>query len=79
MNARADREAVKASVENATFAEWRLLECDRLVIRYEFASRQWSGQVEPYDDLTGKFGDPRDAALSYRREHAFLSAADACE
>ena len=62
MKARADREAVKASVENAAFAEWRLPERDRLVVRYEFASRQWSGHVEPYDDLTGTFGEPRDLA-----------------
>ena len=55
-----DKEAVKPSVENAAFAEWRLPERDRLVIRYEFASRQWSGYAEPYNDLTGEFGERRD-------------------
>jgi hypothetical protein len=50
-----DKEAVKPRVENAAFAEWRLPEADRFVIRYEFASRQWSGYTEPYNDLTGEF------------------------
>jgi len=57
MNMRADKEAVNPAVENAAFAEWRLAERDRIVVRYEFASRQWSGYVEPYDDLTGVFGE----------------------
>jgi hypothetical protein len=62
MNPRVDKEAVKATVENAAFAEWRLPERDRFVIRYEFASRQWSGCVEPFNDLTGEFGERRDLA-----------------
>jgi hypothetical protein len=53
-----DREVIKAAVENAAYAEWRLPERDRLVIRYEFASRQWSGYVEPFSDRTGEFGEP---------------------
>jgi hypothetical protein len=57
-----DKEPVKPAVENAAYAEWRILEHDRLVIRYEFASRQWSGYVEPFDDRTGKFGERRDLA-----------------
>jgi hypothetical protein len=57
-----DKEAVKPSVENAAFAEWRLPGRDRLVVRYEFASRQWSGYVEPFDDRTGKLGERSSAA-----------------
>jgi hypothetical protein len=38
------------------------VERDRIVVRYEFASRKWSGYVEPFHDLTGKFGDRRDLA-----------------
>jgi hypothetical protein len=59
-----DKEAVKPAIENAAFAEWRILERDRIVIRYEFASRQWSGYVEQLDDRTGKFGDRRDLATA---------------
>jgi hypothetical protein len=43
-------------------AEWQLADPDRIVIRYEFASRRWSGTVEPYDDETGTFGPVRDLA-----------------
>jgi len=62
-----DKEAVKPTVENAAYAEWRLPERDRLVIRYEFASRQWSGSVEPFDDLTGEFGERRDLSSAQNR------------
>jgi hypothetical protein len=57
-----DKEAVKPTIENAAFAEWRLPERDRLVVRYEFANRRWSGYVEPFDDRTGEFGERRDLA-----------------
>jgi hypothetical protein len=30
----------KERVKNAAFTEWRILERDRIVIRYEFASRK---------------------------------------
>jgi hypothetical protein len=53
---------LRKGTQNAAFAGWRILERDRIVIRYEFASRQWSGYVEPFDDRTGKFGGPRDLA-----------------
>jgi hypothetical protein len=57
-----EKETVKPTVENAAFAEWRLPERDLFVIRYEFASRQWSGYAEPYDDRTGEFGERRELA-----------------
>jgi hypothetical protein len=57
-----DKERVKPAAQSAAAAEWRIFDRDRIVIRYEFASRRWSGQVEAYADATGKFGEPRDLA-----------------
>ena len=57
-----DKEAVKPAIENAAFAERRILERDRIVIGYEFAPRQWFGYVEPFDERTGKFGERRELA-----------------
>jgi hypothetical protein len=53
-------EVVKPAAQSAAAVEWRL--SDRFVIRYEFASRQWSGQVQSYEDATGELGEPRDLA-----------------
>ena len=42
------------ALSHAAFAEWRLPERDRLVVRYEFASRQWFawfGYAEPFNDI----------------------------
>jgi hypothetical protein len=57
-----DKERVEPAAQSAAAVEWRLADRDRFVIRYEFASRQWSGQVEPYDDATGTLGELRDLA-----------------
>jgi hypothetical protein len=46
-------EVVKPAAQSAAAVEWRL--SDRFVIRYEFASRQWSGQVQSYEDATGEW------------------------
>jgi hypothetical protein len=54
-----DNERVKPYLQSAAVAEWRVLDRDRMVIRYEFAARRWSGEVEPFDDRTGRFGEPR--------------------
>jgi hypothetical protein len=85
-----DKEGVKPAAQSATAAEWRIVDRNRIVIRYEFASRRWSGQAEAYADATGKFGEPRDlapaqietirrcerqsAALSEQREQRGLKA-----
>jgi hypothetical protein len=55
-------ERVTPSAQSAAAAEWRILDRDRIVIRYEFASRRWSGEVEPLDDHTGRLGEPRELA-----------------
>ena len=57
-----DNERVTPSAQSAAAAEWRILDRDRIVIRYEFASRRWFGEVEPFDDQTGRFGEPRELA-----------------
>ena len=48
------------SISRAVAVECRITERDRILIRYEFASGQWSGDVEPFDDRTGRFGEPRE-------------------
>ena len=55
-------ERIRPSSHSAAAVEWRILDRDRLVIRYEFASRRWSGQVEPLDDRTGRLGEPCELA-----------------
>jgi len=66
VNARS-AERVKPSSQSDAAAEWRVVDRDRLVIRFEFASRQWSGTVEPYDDTAGAFGEVRDLSQAQLR------------
>jgi hypothetical protein len=47
---------VKPTLQSVAAVEWQFVNRDRLVIRYEFASGRWSGEVEPYDDASGTFG-----------------------
>jgi hypothetical protein len=55
-------ERVKPCSQSAAAVEWRIIDRDRIVIRYEFASRRWFGEVEPFDDQTGRFGEASELA-----------------
>ena len=58
------KEQLKPTSQSAAAAEWHIYDRDRLVVAYEFASRTWSGHVEPYDDLTGSYGERRDLSAA---------------
>ena len=51
---------MKPATQSAAAVEWRLADRDRFVIRYEFASRQWSGSVGTIWRAPEKSGDVRD-------------------
>jgi hypothetical protein len=59
-----ERERIWPSAQSEALAEWRGVDRDRMVLKYDFVNRRWSGEVEPFNVLTGRFGEPREPSRS---------------
>jgi hypothetical protein len=57
-----ERERIWPFCASEALAEWRGVDRDRMVLKYDFVNRRWSGEVEPFDDQTGRFGEARELA-----------------